>query len=61
MLHNLQEQQDIIINPSDKGGAVVLWYWNHYTKEAAKQMQKCLTLKCLHSFSSRSCIVISIA
>lgn len=38
MLHNLQKRQDIIINSADKGGAAVLWYWDHYTKEAAKQM-----------------------
>lgn len=38
MLHNLQKCEDIIINPADKGGAVVLWHWHHYTKEAAKQM-----------------------
>lgn len=38
MLHNLQKQQDIIINRAKKGGAVVFWYWDHYTEEAAKQM-----------------------
>lgn len=38
MLHNLQKQHDIIINPANKGGTVVLWYWDHYTKQAAKQM-----------------------
>lgn len=38
VLHNLQKQQDIIISPADKGGAVVLQYWDHYTKQATKQM-----------------------
>lgn len=37
VLHNLQKWQNIIINPADKGGAVVLWYWDRYTKESAKQ------------------------
>lgn len=40
MLHNLKKWQDIIINPADKEGAVVLCNWDHYTKEAAKQMAK---------------------
>lgn len=62
VLHNLQKQQDIIINPADKGGAVVLWYWDHYTKEAAKQMAEMCYFKMPHFFfSSRSCQVISIA
>lgn len=40
VLHNLKKWQDIIINPADKEGAVVLCNWDHYTKEAAKQMAK---------------------
>lgn len=63
MLHNLQKRQDIIINPADKGGAVVLWYWDHYTKEAAKQMAEMHYFKMPRFgfwgfFSSRSCKVI---
>lgn len=50
MLHNLQKLQDIIINPADKGGAVVLWYWDHYTEEAAKQMAELCYIKKLHFF-----------
>lgn len=52
MLHNLQKWQDIIINPADKGGAVVLWYWDHYTKEAAKQMAEMCYFKMPHFFHS---------
>lgn len=50
MLHNLQKQQDIIINPADKGGAVVLWYRDHYTKQAAKQMAEMHYFKCSSFF-----------
>lgn len=50
VLHNLQKQQDIIINPADKGGAVVLWYRDHYTKQAAKQMAEMHYFKCSSFF-----------
>lgn len=61
VLHNLQKQQDIIINLADKGGAVALCYGVHYTKEAAKQMAEMCYFKMPCFFSSRSCQVISTA
>lgn len=38
-LRELQQNKDIIIKRADKGGAVVVWEYEKYTKEAKRQLQ----------------------
>ena len=38
VLHRLSKQEDIVIKPADKGGAVVVWKRSLYLEEAQRQL-----------------------